>query len=204
MRSTVMRAERAAATLMAWGRASSDRAEPSRGTTTDRREACGAAGPVTAARTMSIGLGIVCSTLSVTLPITQREMPPRPWVHITTNASGSAPAWARWYRGGAPLGSYADGEAGGFQPLAGRFQSGGDAFLGVLVQLRDDLPVLRPQQAGGQNVESLHQFNRRGQGGGNQLGVREGLFRQFRTVQRHDYFEYIDQSSDLHSRRGPG
>ena len=78
--------------LTAWGIASSERAEPSRGTTTVFSDVPGDAGPVTVARTISMGLGTVCRTLSVTLPMTHREMPPRPWVHMTTSAPGSVPA----------------------------------------------------------------------------------------------------------------
>ena len=97
-----MLADNAAPMLAAWDSESSASGEPSRGTRTVRTEDSGAAGPGTVARTMSMGLGMVCSTLSVTLPSTQRAIPPLPWVDMTTNAVGSVLAWVTMASAGVP------------------------------------------------------------------------------------------------------
>ena len=175
--------------LTAWGMASSERAEPSRGTTTVLRDEPGEAGPVTVARTMSMGLGTVCNTLSVTLPMTHREMPPRPWVHMTTSAPGSVPAWATITSAAGPRwGGDVDGESGGFQSLADWLQGGFGSLPRARLQLVRDAGRARAEDAAGKDIVSLDELKRNRQAGGHQLGVGQGLFRQVGSVQWNDYF----------------
>ena len=184
-----MLADNAAPMLAAWDSDSSASAEPSRGTRTVRTEDSGDAGPVTVARTMSMGLRMVCSTLSVTLPSTQRAMPPLPWVDITTNAVGSVLAWVTMASAGVPRNI--DTET--LWPSASnrspdRRQNGLGSLLCARHHLVDDTLGLDPEHSRGQDVEGLHQFDGDRQRFGDELGVGQSLFGKFRPVQGKDYF----------------